>query len=85
MIRIYHGQARSVRLGLAVPHSRELAPPAKTVGFEISEILQLENITKRDVFGGFSLRTEMSRIVIFWHAKKSRIVIFLGSLGTALC
>ena len=57
MIRIYHGpgQARSARLGLAVPHSRELAPPAKTVGFEISDFLQFENIKKRDVFRLFLL------------------------------
>ena len=64
VIRMYHGpgqarhgpgQARSARPGLAVPQSRELAPPAKTVRFEISEFLQFENITKRDVFQLFSL------------------------------
>ena len=86
MIRKCHGpgQARSARIDLAAPHSRELAPPAQTVGFEMSEILQFENITKRDdFFSAFFVRTEMSRIVIFWYAKKSRIVFF-SSLGTAL-
>ena len=38
VIRMYHGpgQARSIRPDLAVPHSRELVPPAKIVGFEIN-------------------------------------------------
>ena len=43
------GWARPRRLGPARPHLRELAPPAKTVGFETSDYLQFENITKRDI------------------------------------
>ena len=43
------GWARRRRLGPARPHLRELTPPAKTVGFEISDFLEFENITKRDI------------------------------------
>ena len=43
------GWARRRRLGLARPHLGELATPAKTVGFEILDFLQFENITKRDI------------------------------------
>ena len=43
------GWARRRRLGPARSHLRELAPPAKTVGFEILDFLQFENITKRDI------------------------------------
>ena len=52
VIRMYHGPgpARSARPGLAVPRSRDLAPPANTVGFQILDFLQFDNITKRDVF-----------------------------------
>ena len=55
VIRIYHGpgQERSARLGLAVPHSRELTPPAKTVGFEMSEFLQFETVSRNATFLGF--------------------------------
>ena len=34
------GWARRRRLGPARPHLRELAPPAKTVGFEILDVLE---------------------------------------------
>ena len=45
------GWARRGRPRPARSHLRELAPPAKTVGFEILvlDFLQLENITKRDI------------------------------------
>ena len=43
------GWARLLRLGPAGPHLRELAPPAKTVGFEILDFLEFENITKREI------------------------------------
>ena len=43
------GWARRGRPGPARPHLRELAPPAKTVGFEILDFLQFEDITKRDI------------------------------------
>ena len=43
------GWARRRRLGPARPHLRELAPPAKTVGFEMLDFLQFGNITKRDI------------------------------------
>ena len=43
------GWARCRRLGPAIPHLRELAPLAKNVGFEISDFLEFENITKRDI------------------------------------
>ena len=43
------GWARRRRLGPARPHLREWAPPAKTVGFEILDFLEFENITKRDI------------------------------------
>ena len=59
---IYHGpgQAPSVPLDLAVPHSRELAPPAEIVRFKISDFLHFENITKRDVF-------RLSSLDLKWH------------------
>ena len=44
------GAVGPARPGLAVPHQRQLAPPANTVRFEISEFLQFENITKRVTF-----------------------------------
>ena len=43
------GWARRRRRGPARPHLRVLAPPAKTVGFEIMDFLEFENITKRDI------------------------------------
>ena len=43
------GWARRRRLGPAPPHLRELAPPAKTVGFEILDFSELENVTRRDI------------------------------------
>ena len=43
------GWARRRRLGPARPPLRELAPPAKTVGFEILDFLEFDNITKRDI------------------------------------
>ena len=43
------GWAGRRRLGPARPHLRELAPAAKTVGFEILDFLEFESITKRDV------------------------------------
>ena len=43
------GWARRRRHGPAPPHLRELAPPAKTVGFEILDFFQFENITKRGI------------------------------------
>ena len=42
------GRARQVLSalpGLAVPHSRKLAPPAKAVAFEILDFLQVDDIT----------------------------------------
>ena len=43
------GWARCRRLVPAIPHLRELAPLAKNAGFEISDFLEFENITKRDI------------------------------------
>ena len=43
------GWARRRRLGPARLHLRELAPPAKTVGFEILDFSEFEYITKRDI------------------------------------
>ena len=47
------GWARRRRLGPARPHLREMAPPAKTVGFEILDFLEFGNNTKRDISGIF--------------------------------
>ena len=47
----------------ARPHLRELAPPAKIVGFEALDFLQFESITKRDIKRGISatlVRNEVS-------------------------
>ena len=78
MIRTYHGRGR---------------PPRARVG-SIRRNRWVWNIGGRGGgvkyhetgrFSAFFVKTEMSRIVIlFWHAKKSRIAIFFGSLGTAL-
>ena len=43
------GWARRRWPGPARPHLRELAPPAKTVGIEMLDFLQFENIAKRDI------------------------------------
>ena len=51
------GWARRRRLGPARPHLRELAPPAKTVGFEILDVLEFENIAKRDIKRDISATT----------------------------
>ena len=75
------GWARRRRLGPARPHLRELAPPAKTVGFEILDFLEIENITKRDIKRDISaifVRNGMSRIVILSFSNvANRDVIFL--------
>ena len=71
------GQARSARPGVVVPHSRELVPPIKVVVLKVSDLFYFEEITKCDVFRVFH-QNDKSRIVMFCHAKKSRIVtVFL--------
>ena len=42
------GWARRGRPGPARHHLRELAPPAKAIGFEILDFLEIENNAKRD-------------------------------------
>ena len=56
VIRIYHGrgQAQSARPGLAMPYSRELAPPAKLVGLKIRRLsTYFEYITRNVAFFSF--------------------------------
>ena len=43
------GWAGRGRPGPTWPHLRELAQPVKTVGFEMLDFSQFENITKRDI------------------------------------
>ena len=57
------GWALRRRLGPARPHLRELAPPAKTVGFEIWVFYSLKISRKRDIKRDISaifVRNEMS-------------------------
>ena len=80
------GRARRGRPGPAWPCSaREswLHPQNRWVGN--LGIKKKKKCYETSRFSYFFVRTEMPGIVIFWHAKKSRIVcVVFGSLGTTL-